>query len=123
MIQAERILTEGRDYTAAEFHDCGVLDAVVPAGSGEDWIRAHVRRCLPSHRARMALIAAFNRRAGNLNEELSEAVETWVKYFMQLKPADISKLQRIAQVQERMLVKLARTAKVESPKLHDDGIG
>ncbi len=64
----------------------------------------------------MALIAAFNRRAGNLTEELSEAVETWVKYFMQLKPIDISKLQRIAQVQERMLVKLARTAKVDSPK-------
>ena len=123
MIQAERILTQGRDYTATEFHNCGVLDAVVPTGLGENWIRDHARRCLPSHRARMALIAAFNRRTGNLTEELSEAVETWVKYFMQLKPIDISKLQRIAQIQERMLLKLARTAKVDSPRLHDDSIG
>ncbi len=123
MIQAERILTQGRDYTAAEFHDCGVLDAVVPTGSGEDWIREYARRSMPSHRARMALIAAFNRRAGNLADELTDAVDTWVKYFMQLKPIDISKLQRIAQVQERMLVKLSRTAKVESPTLHDDSAG
>jgi DSF synthase len=123
LIQAERILTQGRDYTAAEFHECGVLDAVVATGAGENWIRDHARRCIPSHRARLALIAAFNRRSGNLIEELSESAETWVEYFMQLKPSDISKLQRIAQVQERMLVKLSRTANVESPKLHDEGAG
>jgi len=116
-IEAERILTLGLDYTASEFHTCGVLDAVVPNGSGEDWIRNYARRSMPTHRARMALIAAFNRRAGNLSEELADAVDTWVKHFMRLKPIDISKLQRIAQVQERMLVKLSRNANVVSPRI------
>jgi len=118
-VQAERILTQGLDYTATEFHACGVLDAVVPTGAGEEWIRSHAKRSLPSHRARMALIAAFNRRSGNLAVELKEAVDTWVKHFMELKPIDISKLQRIAQVQERMLVRMTRVANVESPKLQD----
>ena len=108
MIEAERILTQGRDYTAAEFETRGVLDAVVPTGTGEDWIRDYATRNMPTHRARMALIAAFNRRTGNLTAELAEAVETWVNHFMRLKPIEISKLQRIAQVQERMLAKLAR---------------
>ncbi len=89
-IEAERILTLGLDYTASEFHTCGVLDAVVPNGGGEDWIRNYARRSMPTHRARMALIAAFNRRAGNLSEELADAVDTWVKHFMRLKPIDIS---------------------------------
>jgi DSF synthase len=110
MVEAERILTLGREYTAAEFEARGVLDAVVPTGTGEDWIRAYATRNMPTHRARMALITAFNRRSGNLAAELAEAVETWVNHFMRLKPIEISKLQRIAQVQERMLAKLARGA-------------
>jgi DSF synthase len=105
MVEAERILTLGRDYTAAEFEARGVLDAVVPTGAGERWIREYATRNAPTHRARRALIAAFNRRAGNLAAELADAVETWVNHFSRLKPIEISKLQRIAQVQERMLAK------------------
>jgi DSF synthase len=108
MVEAERILTLGRDYTAAEFHERGVLDAVVPSGTGEDWIRNYASRNMPTHRARVALTAAFNRRTGNLSAELAEAVDTWVNHFTRLKPIEISKLQRIAQVQERMLAKLSR---------------
>jgi DSF synthase len=109
MVEAERILTLGRDYTAAEFEARGVLDAVVRTGGGEDWIREYATRTMPTHRARRALIAAFNRRTGNLAAELAEAVETWVNHFMRLKPIEISKLQRIAQVQERMLAKMSRS--------------
>lgn len=108
LVEAERILTLGRDYTAAEFEARGVLDAVVPTGTGENWIREYATRNMPTHRARMALITAFNRRSGNLAAELAEAVDSWVNHFMRLKPIEISKLQRIAQVQERMLAKMTR---------------
>jgi DSF synthase len=118
MVEAERILTLGRDYTAAEFHERGVLDAVVPMGAGEDWIRAYATRNMPTHRARIALTAAFNRRTGNLSAELAEAVNTWVNHFMRLKPLEISKLQRIAQVQERMLAKQARSTTSAGVELH-----
>jgi DSF synthase len=108
LIEAERILTLGLDYTASEFQARGVLDAVVPNGTGEEWIHNYATRSLPTHRARVALIAEFNRRAGDLQSELAEAVEIWVNHFMKLKPIEISKLQRVAQIQERMLSRLSR---------------
>lgn len=108
LIEAEHILTSGRDYTAREFHDCGVVDAVVPDGTSADWIRDYAKRNLPTHRARIALVAAFNRRAGDLETELAEGAEMWVNHLMRLKPVEIAKLQRIAQVQERMLGRLVR---------------
>jgi DSF synthase len=114
LIEAERILTLGLDYTAVEFLARGVLDAVVPNGGGEDWIRGYATRNLPTHRARVALIAEFNRRAGDLQAELAEAVEIWVNHFMKLKPLEISKLQRVAQIQERMLSRLSRSEATET---------
>jgi len=108
LIQAERILTSGREYTAHEFMECGVVDAVVPDGGGGAWIRDYARRTLPTHAARSILVAAFNRRAGDLAAELAESADSWVNHFMRLKPVEIAKLQRIAQLQERMLVRLMR---------------
>jgi DSF synthase len=105
-IEAEKILMGGRDHTAAEFAARGVLDAVVPNGSGEDWVRAYARAALPTHSARVSVIAAINRQAGDLSAELARAVSSWVSHILTLKPLEISKLQRIAAAQERMLGRL-----------------
>lgn len=107
-IEAERILISGADYSAAEFHKRGALNAVVPEGTGEDWIRDYARKAMPTHEARVALFKAFNRRSGNLERDLSEAADAWVDHIMKLKPLAISKLQRIAAAQERMLSRLQR---------------
>jgi len=106
--EAERILLSGEEYSAAEFCAKGVLDAVAPDGKGEEWIRSYAGRNAGSQRARVALIAAFNRRAGNLEQDLAEAARMWVDHIMSLTPLEISKLQRIAQLQERMLGRALR---------------
>lgn len=115
LIEAERILTSGRDYTAREFQACGVVDVIVPDGTSGAWIRDYAKRTLPTHGARSVLVAAFNRRAGDLAAELAESAEQWVNHFMRLKPVEIAKLQRIAQVQERMLARLMRDGSSAMP--------
>lgn len=105
-VAAEKILMSGRDYSAAEFAELGVLDAYVPNGSGENWIRNYARTALPTHGARSSVIAAVNRQAGDLAGELASAVTDWVSHILTLKPLEISKLQRIAMAQERMLGRL-----------------
>jgi len=107
-IEAERILLSGAEYSAREFFARGALDDVVPDGTGEQWIWNYAKRSLPTHRARVALFAAFSRRAGRLDADLVEGANAWVNHIMKLRPIEISKLQRIAQVQERMLAKMAR---------------
>lgn len=107
-IEAEEILLSGDVYSAAEFYGKGVLDDVVPDGTGEERIRAYATRTLSTHRARVALFAAFNRRSGDLAAELAESAALWVDHMMSLSPIDISKLQRVAHTQERMLARAWR---------------
>ncbi len=100
---AERMLQSGEEMSAAEFMAAGGLEAVVPAGTGEDWIRKYAADSLPIHAARTALFSAFNRRAGDLREELDHLGQIWTDCMLRLHPGAISKLQRIAQTQDRML--------------------
>ena len=100
---AERMLMTGEEMTAAEFMEAGALEAVVPTGTGEDWIRKYAAESLPIHAARTALFSAFNRRAGDLRAELEHLGQIWTDCMLRLHPSAISKLQRIAQTQDRML--------------------
>lgn len=110
-IEAEKLLLSGQDLTAREFAARGAVDAVVPNGSGEEWIRRYAASALHSHAARVAVMGAFNRLAGDLGEVIGPAAEAWVSHIMTLRPLEISKLQRIAAAQERMLGRLLRPAR------------
>lgn len=105
-VTAQKILMSGAEYSAEEFVGFGVLDACVPNGTGEDWVRSYARTSLATHGARLSVIAAVNRQAGDLAGELASAVADWVSHILTLKPLEISKLQRIAVAQERMLGRL-----------------
>jgi DSF synthase len=106
--EAKRMLMSGEEYSAAEFHRRGGLDAVVPAGTGQDWIRRYAGETLPMHAARTALFGAFHQRSGNFREELDGLAKLWADRVMRMTPGDISKLQRIVSAQERMLARMYR---------------
>jgi DSF synthase len=108
-VAAERILLSGKDYSAREFMDAGAVDEVVPCGTGEDWIRRYASRTLASHGARVAVLGAFNREAGDLGSVLGASAHAWTDHILRLRPLEISKLQRIAAAQERMLGRMLRT--------------
>jgi DSF synthase len=103
---AERMLLSGEELSANAFMAAGGLEAVVPTGTGEDWIRKYAADSLPVHAAKTALFSAFNRRAGDLREELEHLGEIWTNCMLRLNPGAISKLQRIAQTQDRMLARV-----------------
>jgi DSF synthase len=106
--EAKRMLMSGEEYSAAEFHRRGGLDAVVPAGTGQDWIRRYAGETLPMHAARTALFSAFHQRSGSFREELDGLAKLWADRMMRMTPGDISKLQRIVSAQERMLARMYR---------------
>ncbi len=67
---AETMLLSGEEMSAAAFMAAGALEAVVPTGTGEAWLRKYAAESLPVHAAKTALFSAFNRRSGDLREEL-----------------------------------------------------
>jgi DSF synthase len=103
---AEKLLMSGEEMSAEAFMEAGGLEAVVPTGTGEAWIRKYCADSLPIHAAKTALFTAFNRRAGDLREELSHLGQIWADCMLRLSPSAISKLQRIAQTQDRMLARV-----------------
>jgi DSF synthase len=103
---AERMLLSGEEMSAEAFMAAGGLEAVVPTGTGESWIRKYCAEALPIHAAKTALFSAFNRRSGDLREELGHLGEIWTDCMLRLSPSAISKLQRIAQTQDRMLARV-----------------
>ena len=109
---AEQLLLSGEEMTAQQFMEAGALEAVVPTGQGEAWIRKYAADALPTHAARTALFSAFNRRAGDLREELHHLGQIWTDCMLRLNPSAISKLQRIAQTQDRMLARVYQRPQV-----------
>ncbi|MDP3255755.1 enoyl-CoA hydratase-related protein [Bosea sp. (in: a-proteobacteria)] len=103
---AERMLMSGEEMSAQAFFEAGGLEAVVPTGTGEAWIRKYAQDSLPIHAAKTALFSAFNRRAGDLQQELDQLGQIWTDCMLRLTPSAISKLQRIAQTQDRMLARM-----------------
>jgi DSF synthase len=100
---AHRILSTGDEFSAEQFEGLGLLDATVPKGEGESWLRRYAKETLAIHSARLALFCAFHRCAGDLYEELLPLAQMWTESMMRLNPMQISRLQRLAQAQERML--------------------
>lgn len=107
---AEQMLLSGEEMSAQEFLEAGGLEAVVPTGTGEAWIRKYASDSLPMHAAKTALFSAFNNRAGDLKAELAGLGQLWTDCMLRLSPSAISKLQRIAQTQDRMLSRVYQQA-------------
>lgn len=103
---AESMLLSGEEMSATAFMAAGALEAVVPAGTGEAWLRKYAAESLPIHAAKTALFSAFNRRSGDLREELAYLGQIWTDCMLRLSPSAISKLQRIAATQDRMLARV-----------------
>ncbi|MCE7029011.1 crotonase/enoyl-CoA hydratase family protein [Jiella avicenniae] len=106
-VEAERMLLSGRAFTAAEFYEKGALEAVVDDGAGAMWVREFCTKTAASRRSRIAIAAAFDRMAPDLAAELAIAGAAWVDHMLALSEAEITRLQRIVQAQQRLLARSA----------------
>jgi len=102
--QAHKLLANGTEVSASQFEDLGALDAVVPQGQGEEWLRKYAQETLPMHSARLNLFEAFyRRRAEALRGELHSLASAWSEHMLRLTPAEIARLQRVSIGQDRIL--------------------
>ncbi len=98
---AERLITSGQMYTAAELYELGVVDILAEDGEGE----AVLRRALAEHRShRRGRVAA--RRARNLMqpitfEELARVADLWVEAALEVDGRALKVMERIVRSQDR----------------------
>lgn len=104
--ETEQILMSGEEFCASDFLRRGALEAVVQNGGGENWIRSYCAETLPIHHARRAIFSMLHQRLHHFQEELEFGARMWVDCMLNMPASEISKLQRIAQMQERMLTRM-----------------
>ena len=101
-LMAQRMISDGRVYSAEEMHDMGIVAKVVDMGEGEqatrDWIADH-----SAHHAGHVGIARAGRRVNPMTmEELTDIVTTWTDTALTLSDRDLRMMRRLAAAQVRL---------------------
>jgi len=102
-VQAERMITSGRIYTAEELHAMGLVDVLAEDGEGESAVRAYIAR---NQRRRNAYLAMYKarRRANPVSlQELRDIVRVWADAAMEIGDLDLRMMSRLAAAQDRRM--------------------
>lgn len=100
--QAERLIMEGKVYSAEEMYDMGLVHVVAETGQGEQAVRDYVRTNSQRHAGHVGVYRA-GRRVNPLRlDELKEIVENWVDTALKLSGKDLKLMRRLAAAQTRL---------------------
>ncbi|MBL8261530.1 MAG: enoyl-CoA hydratase/isomerase family protein [Xanthomonadaceae bacterium] len=98
-VQAERIMTSGRVYTARELHSMGLVDEVVPTGSGERAVEDYIVRHGNRREAFLKVQQSRIRMAPLDYIEGMRIVDDWVELAMRLSPAELRSMEMLIMMQ------------------------
>jgi DSF synthase len=102
--EAERMMTNGKIYTAAELKAKGVIDELCEKGQGmaavEKFITTHARH----HAARMMLQRSRYRVAPLSYDELHTAVDEWVETALDLGEPDLRVMEMLVRLQSASIL-------------------
>ena len=100
---AEAMILSGRIHTGEELHAAGVVDVLAEDGHGEEMVREYVARHGRKFNAHHALHRARKFVNPVTLAELLQVVDIWAETAMGLTPADLRKMLRLANAQDRRL--------------------
>lgn len=112
---AEKFILEGKIHTAEELYELGIVDLLVEDGEGEGAIIAYAQRNRQRFSAERAVYMARRVTAPVEIEELLKITNIWAETAMLLTEADVRKMERLADAQERRMQRTLRA--VSLPEL------
>lgn len=96
---ADELVRTGRQYTALELRDLGVIDQVVETGEGLDAVQQLMRRREHQRAAHSAMNAVDRLIRPITRQELHDVVKIWVDCALKLSPRGLEWMQRLYQRQ------------------------
>lgn len=100
--RAERFLCSGRQYTAAELYEMGVVDVLAEDGQGVHAVNAFIRRHQRSSNGLLAIQQVRQRLNPIPFRELEDLVMIWVKAAKNLTERDLRTMERLVSAQHRL---------------------
>jgi DSF synthase len=105
---AENFILEGKIYTAEELYELGIVDVLVEDGQGEAAIVEYCQRNQQRFAAERAVYLARRVSTPVELEELLRITNIWAETAMSLTDADVRKMERLADAQERRIQRSLR---------------
>ena len=99
--EAQAMILSGRLYSAGELHERGLIDMVVPTGTGEQGLRSFLDRNRRRHRALLSMSRVTRRCAGVDQAELTDVADIWVENAMGISSGDLKRMRRLVKAQKR----------------------
>ena len=101
--QAERMMSNGKIYSAKELKDLGVVDEICPTGKGPATVEKFVAEHQKHWHARLALQRGRARLSPLNYQELRTVVEEWVDIAMNLGETDLRVMDMLIKMQRARL--------------------
>ena len=101
----EDFILSGKIHGAEELHEMGIVDILVDDGAGEAAIVDYTRKNRGRFHAERAVYAARKASHPVSLEELLEITNIWAETAMHLTDADVRKMERLADAQERRIAR------------------
>lgn len=101
----EEFILGGKIHTAEELHELGIVDVLVDDGEGEAAIIDYARTHNSRFHAERAVYSARKAAHPVSLDELLEITNIWAETAMNLTDADVRKMERLADAQERRIAR------------------
>lgn len=101
--EAEKILSSGRNYTAVELYDLGIVDVLAEDGQGEQAVWEYIRVRDKHIKGYHAIRNAFQRVSPLVRQELVDVLEDWVEASMKISSSDLKLMNRLVRAQKRKI--------------------
>lgn len=111
MRDAEQLILSGKQYSAVELYDMGVVDLLVEDGQGINAVNDFIDNHRTQQRARIALQKAKMRSTFISYNELRDIADIWVDTALQSNSNDLEVMQRLVKIQNRKFMNKVRVHK------------
>lgn len=106
--RAEKLITSGRVYSAAELYEMGIVDILAEDGCGESAVKEYIAANRRKWNAHYGMFQARQRVRPVTLEELRDVVDIWVDAALRLPEADLRKMERLVASQDRRMAAVRR---------------
>lgn len=114
MAQAERFLSGGRQYSAVELYEMGIVDVLAEDGQGVRAVNAYIRQHRRSRNGLLAIQQVRERLAPITYKELEDIVMIWVDTALTIDTRDLRTMERLVTAQHRLSRRLEPIAGASS---------
>lgn len=112
VMEVEKMILSGQQYTAAELFDMGAIDVLARDGEGEEAVKQYIEGHALQRSTRIAIHQSRDRINPITMEELRDIVDIWVELAMQVDEDSLRVMQRLVRAQNRKLATAKLVANV-----------